>query len=492
MFERITPEAAGISSGKITRMIKFLERNGVVLHSLLFMKGEKLFGEYYWTPFHRDFLHRMYSQTKSFVGIAIGILEEEGKLSLDDKIVKYFPDKTNGDLHKYLSEQTVRDMLTMRTAVRAPSWFTTEDPDRTHEYFCASEILRPSGTLWEYDSAGSQVLSSLVERLSGMTLFDFLNEKIFKHLGTFKNASILKTPNGDSWGDSALLCTSRDMLSFGRLLLNGGIFEGKRLIPEKYLSEATSKIADNHTTAFHTYNSRGYGYQIWKNGMGGFSFHGMGSQFTVCIPSLDLVIVCTGDNQGYNPTANQLIFAAIEEFIYTDASTLPLKEDPLSLANLEEYTKSLRLAVSEGACESPWKGRIDGKRYTFEKSPFGWRSFKISFSGNGGVLTYENEQGEKALPFGFGENVFCKFPQFGYSNDTGGVRTTDGFLYDCASSAGFLEENKLSLRIQVIDKYFGNMFMTFAFKGCEVAVNMGGVAEDFLKEYQGFAVGYTD
>ena len=93
MFEKISPEQAGISSKDITAFIKRLEKRGATMHSFLFMRGDKIFAEGYWKPFHRDFCHRQYSQTKSFVSVAIGLLEEEGKLCLDDKIASYFPEK---------------------------------------------------------------------------------------------------------------------------------------------------------------------------------------------------------------------------------------------------------------------------------------------------------------------------------------------------------------------------------------------------------------
>ena len=107
-----------------------------------------------------------------------------------------------------------------------------------------------------------------------------------------------------------------------------------------------------------------------------------------------------------------------------------------------------------------------------------------------GVLHYENAQGQKTLPFAFGENVFCKFPQFGYSDGVGGVVTTNGFLYDCASSAGWLSEQVLALRVQIIDRYFGNLFMIFAFRGEEVGISMVKNAENFLSEYSGRATAY--
>ena len=100
MFEKITPEQAGISSKNVTKFIKMLEKRGATTHGFLFMRGDKIFAEGYWKPFHQDYLHRQYSQTKSFIGIAIGLLEEEGKLNLDDKIVDYFPEKIEGECDK--------------------------------------------------------------------------------------------------------------------------------------------------------------------------------------------------------------------------------------------------------------------------------------------------------------------------------------------------------------------------------------------------------
>ena len=486
MFEIITPEQAGISSRKVERMLSFLERNGYVFHSLLLMKGDALFGEYYWKPFDRDFCHRMYSQTKSYVGIAIGLLVEEGKLLLDDPIIKYFPEKIEKAPYAHLAAQTVRDMLSMRTAVKPPHWFTSADPDRTHEYLNEGRDIGPSGTVWAYDSAGSQVLASLVERLSGMSLFDYLNEKIFQHLGTFRDATVLKTPNGDSWGDSALICTSRDMASFARLLCKDGVHEGKRLIPADYLREACSRVTYNHETAFGAYDEAGYGYQIWQTKMGGFAFHGMGGQFTIGIPALDLTVVATGDNQGHR-SAGQLLFSAIEEFLVLDMSNSPLPADEVAYASLSARTADLRLAVCDGHRTSPFADQINGVSYTLGENPYGWHWFSFDLEGDHGMLRYENAQGVKEIPFAFGRNMFCKFPQYGYSDGVGGMRTTDGFLYDCAASAGWLCDNALAVRVQIIDRYFGNLFMIFAFKGDEVAISMIKNAEDFLVEYSGRA-----
>ncbi|MBQ8351390.1 MAG: serine hydrolase [Clostridia bacterium] len=484
MFHTITPEQAGIPSRKVEQFIRALERHGLVMHSLLLARGDSLFTECYWAPFHQEFCHRMYSETKSYVGIAIGLLAEEGKLTLDDAIASHFPEKLERELPPELAQQTIRHMLTMETACRTPVWFYTKDPDRTHEYLNATTMLRDPGTMWEYDSPGSQVLSSLVEKLSGKTLFDYLNEKIFSHLGSFRTATILKTPNGDSWGDSALVCTPRDMLSFGRLLAKGGVHEGKQLIPADYVKAATAKQVSNHTYGFSDYHSQGYGYQIWHTRGDGFAFFGMGGQYTIYRPDLDITLVCTGDNQGF-AGAVPLLFALFEELILEEAGS-PLPANEAAQASLAAFAASRTLAVADGIAHTKTVEEIDGVTYTCAENPCGIKKFSFRFAGKQGLLAYENEQGEKELPFGLCENLFGKFPQYGYSDSHGGCKTENGFLYDCATSAGWVEERKLLLRAQVIDRYFGNLTI-IAYFGTDgtATLQLEKHAEAFMDEYRG-------
>ena len=491
MFEHITPEEAGITSARVLEYIERLERNGLAMHSVLLAKGDKLFCEAYWKPFDKDFNHRMYSQTKSYTAIAIGLLEEDGKLSLDDRIADYFPELIERELPPYQAELTIRDLLKMETTDAGPSWFASTDPDRTHLYFNGSVANYRPATLWRYDSAGSQVLASLVDKLAGKPLFDFLYERIFSHLGTFRNATILKTRNGASWGDSALVCTSRDMLSFARFLMKGGVWEGKRLMNAEYIKTATSRLSDNNVTGFRRYNSHGYGYQIWCWERG-FGFNGMGGQFTVCVPESDLAFVCTADNQGHLG-AGEAIIGGFFDCIVRPAMAKPLPPDPITNRALDELLSSLTLATAFGAPSSPIIDRINGRTYISEKNRTGITRFSFTFDDSGmGEFRYTNAQGDKVIPFGLCKNVFGKFPQLGYSDGYGGVRTTNGFMYDCAASAAFGTDSTLHLRVQIIDRYFGNMTATFAFRDDDVTVRMVKNAEDFLDEYSGTFVAHAE
>ncbi len=108
MFENITPEQAGISSSHVLNFIKELDQNGLFTHSIIMARGDKIFSEVYYRPFDKDFKYRMYSVTKSFVGVAVGLAIEDGLLSLDDKFVKFFPEYLNENTTDYLREATSR------------------------------------------------------------------------------------------------------------------------------------------------------------------------------------------------------------------------------------------------------------------------------------------------------------------------------------------------------------------------------------------------
>ncbi len=484
MFNTVTPEKAGISSKQVKKFIEHLEGIGLNTHDVVMMRGYDIFCEAYWKPFDKNFLHRQYSQTKSFVGVAIGMLEEEGKLKLTDKIVDYFKEDITVNYGEFLANQTIEDMLTMRTAVNHVSWFTNEERDRVKCYFNKSKEVRPSGTKWEYDSPGSQVLCALVEKLAGKPMLDYMKEKIFNKMGSFKNARILKTPTGVSWGDSALLCTPRDMLSFGKFVMNYGTWKGERLMNEAYLKKATSNVVGNSVSGHDRSYYTGYGYQIWRIKDNAFGFVGMGQQTTICLPEKDLVFVINSDNQGayYG-------YSTVIDYLYEDIVEnldKPLAENENDYKQLTDYIDSLQLRCLKGGADKDLINKINGKKYVaVGENPQGIKEFSLTFNGDEGEFYYVNAQGEKRIKFGVGKNVFGKFPQFGYSSEVGGERSTGGFTYECATSLKGQSPSQLLMFVQIIDKYFGNFSVSFGFKKEYVTVSMMKVAEDFLNEYQG-------
>lgn len=485
MFSCITPEQAGISSNAVLKFMRKLEQRGLYSHGVLMMRGDSIFCEGYWAPWHKEAIHRMYSQTKSFVAIAIGLLEEEGKLTLSDRIADLFSEKIHTTISPWLAEMTIRDMLMMETTGSGNNWFQDQSAyDRTEHYFRTARGNRPGGMFWEYDSAGSQVMSSLVEKLSGMSLLEYLKARLFNRMGTFQTAAILKTRNDDSWGDSAMLCTLRDIASFAWLLKNNGAYAGEQLINEAYVRQATSSIVDNDGTGFFS-EFPGYGYQIWHPCCGGFGFVGMGEQITIAIPEKDFVFAYISENQGFD-TARCRLVSALEDFILDELQDAPLPADDEAYQRCCSYMQTLTLKHIEGPVDSGYAGRIGGVTYLCEENSAGITRFRFEFSEDHTArLYYTNAQGDKVIPFGLGRNVFSRFPQLGYSGMHGGLRTDDGSMYECAASASWREAQKLALKVQIIDKYLGSMYAVFSFRDDHAFVYMTSFAEDFLGEYHG-------
>lgn len=486
MFEKVLPEEVGIPSEKISEFLRTIEKRGAIMHSIIITRYGKCVLEKYWKPFHKDFNHRMYSSTKSYTAIGIGLLIEEGKLSLSDKLVDIFPDKIDGEISEYLKEQTVYQMLTMTTVGNPNNWFAETDPDRVHLYFNHRTHAHPAGTIWEYDSAGSQVLATIVEKLSGMELLAYLKMKLFDKMGSFKNAEILKTRNGDAWGDSALLCTTRDAVTFAQLLMDGGVWEGERLMNEEFVRTATSKVVDNKSSWRPGCYTHGYGFQIWRTEQNGFSFLGMGDELTIALPERGIIISTTADHQGTDNLIRNIMVNAFFDIIVNNTKDEPLPANPAAYAALEAETADLELRSLKGLEDSSFREELSGKEYICSENPMGITKFSFVFDGkDSGEFRYTNAQGDKVIPFGVNKNVFGKFPQLGYSNDFGGLRTTDGFMYKDAVSLAWLEDKKLMLFVQIIDRYFGLMSATFAFRDEHAAAQFVKVGEDFLGEYQG-------
>ena len=488
IMKKITPERAGIPSANIRNFLAALEDARLSTHSIILAKGKDIFFEKYYPPFDENFYHRMYSVSKSFVALAIGFLEQDGMLSLDDKIVKYFPEEAADVTDENMKNLTIKEMLTMSTSRNGENWFKLRSNDRVRVYFeTESGANRPAGTIFTYDSSASFVLGALAEKLSGKSLTQYLRKKMFDKIGMSEKVHFLLCPGGHSWGDSGLLCTSRDLLKAARFVLDKGTVNGEQILNKKYIIDACSKQVDNNTKGLNEFDTQGYGYQIWKTYHDGFFFNGMGCQLAVCIPEKDIIMIYTGDNQGKD-FAKKIIMDKFFELIVEPMEKQPVAENETEYKKLEAYAETLKLAVAIGDTKSEFEDKINGVWYTFEKNPMGITKCRLVFESGNGRLEYTNKQGDKILPFGMCENVFSLFPESGYSDQTGSV-LSPGHQYKCAASAAWTEPEKLFIKVQIIDEYFGTLNINIGFNENKMGIYMNKCAEDFLDTYNGYASG---
>lgn len=478
------PEKMGIKSSNIKEYIETLEKANLATHNLIILRHGEIIFEHYWKPFDKDFLHRMYSVTKSFVSLAIGFLEQDGLINLDDPLVKYFPKEAKNVTDINVKNQTIKDNLMMATAKVEFNWFINKTDDRVQQYFDNPHTSRPSGTVFNYDSCGSFMLGALVERVTGKELIEYLREKFLDKIGFSKEAFILKCPGGHSWGDSALICKPTDLLKTAMFVMNKGAWNGEQLLNKEYVEKATSKLIDTNSFGRETNESQGYGYQFWRCYDNSFFFNGMGAQLGICVPDKDMIMIYNSDNQG-NGYAKEIIIKNFFEKIVREAEDTEIANS--GYEELTEYVKDLELYKAKGNVTSETASKINGKTYKMYDNPMGITEMRITFTGNKGELYYVNKQGEKTIPFGMCYNEFSHFPEQGYS-DVIGTKKGDR-LYKCAASGAWVDDNKLFIKVQIIDTYFGNLNINLGFKDDKIGVEMIKTAEDFLKEYEGYAGG---
>jgi len=481
---KCTPEQAGISSKNVRLFYEFLDECNLSTHSVIMARGERIFSECYYAPFNKDFFHRMYSVSKSFVSVAVGFCIQDGLVSLDDSMDKFFPEHlAHEGAIRHMT--TVRELLTMQTDMTGVNWFRQRPSDRSAVYFDTPASKKP-GTLFNYDSSGSYMLGVIVEKLTGKPFLKYLQEKVLDDIGFSKEAYCIKAPGGYSFSDSGVMCTARDLLLFARFVMNGGAWNGKRYLNEEYLREATDMKISNSDYGFLDHGSFGYGYLIWGAPNGCYAMLGMGNQIALCDPKHDFIFIINSDNQG-NTRGYEQIFTAVYMYIINNLTEdgSPLPELDSEYASLSEYLSDKKLFCLKGNTSSPFSEKINGVTFIPEKNPMGIKNFKLEFEGDEGTFYYENAQGKKSFRFGFGHNVFMPFPQTGYSDLTANI-PEEGNTYSAAFSADWPEEKKLRVRVQIIDKYFGNLAIVFGFRNeNEVSVRMSKTAEDFLSEYSG-------
>lgn len=486
MFEKITPEQAGIQSENILKMLRVFKRKKYCMHSIVMAHNEKIFFEQYWEPYNATSLNRMYSTGKSFVSLAIGFLYDEGKIDLDDKIISYFPEYAE-KAPDYIKEQTLRDMLKMSTSSFDVHWLGLGVKNRSEFYF-TREQNRPSGTTYKYDSTGSYLLGIVVEKVTGMNFIDYLKEKLFRKIGVSEDICCLKTPDGHLWADSGVRCRSIDFLKVAQFATNMGMWNGEQLLSREYMEKATSGQVFNAGEGYSGYNKKGYGYQFFMADEDGFVFNGMGNQFAICIPKKNFVFICMADNQG-NPSSAEVIFENVFEKIIDNLGENSLAENAQAYNELMEECKNLKLPYVGGELYSDFQKNVDGAVYKLNENNMKIESFTLNFpTEDEGLFEFADDEGIHKLPFGLGKNIFCKFPKNAMSNEVGGEEE-EGYSHECAVSGAWVEEKKFFIKVQIIDKYLANLCITIGFREELAGVEIIANSEYIVNKYSGFAGG---
>ena len=280
--------------GFLEAYVNYLDARAINMVGICVQQHGKLLAEHRWAA---DEPHQLYSMSKSYTSIAVGMAMDEGFFSLEDKVVSFFPELLPDAVSEYTAQTTVRDLLIMACGVSRPVLMNgasqradegEDDEDWAKIFLSAAPDVRP-GTKFVYDSGCTYMLSRIIAKTTGEDLLDFLMPRLFAPLG-IENPVWDRCPLGYSLGGTGLRLRMAESLPFGQMLLQGGVWEGKRLVSERWVREATTfKIATDDCGFFYD-KSLGYGYQFWMAREGAFRASGAYGQGCFVIPHKDAVI----------------------------------------------------------------------------------------------------------------------------------------------------------------------------------------------------------
>ena len=221
--------------------------------------------------------------------MAVGLLINEKKLSLDTKLVDVFPEFIPTD--KKFNDITVHHLLTMSTGVPFSEVGSVTESEWTRAFF-ESKLSFDPGTNFAYNSMNSYMLARIVVRLAGTSLMDYLTPRLFNPLG-IKNIFWEIGPEGVEKGGWGVHMSCESWAKLGVMMLCGGVFEGRRILPKEWVSASISTQMTSHESA-GDYN---YGYQLWVHRTGGeFLFNGMLGQNVWVCPKNNVVVAVNCEN----------------------------------------------------------------------------------------------------------------------------------------------------------------------------------------------------
>lgn len=355
MFPPVTPESMGLSSAAVLALLDRLEKGDHDPHSLIVLRDGKSLVEGWWAPYRRDRVHRLYSLSKSFTSVAVGLAIHEGRLTLDDRVLDFFPNEAPEDPSENLRTMRVRDLLTMTCGQDADdrSADMLKEPDGVWiRAFLRRPLPHKPGTHFFYNSSATYALSAILQKLTGETLLDYLQPRLLDPLGVGP-ARWESDPHGINVGGWGLYLTTDAIARFGQLLLQRGRWGDRRLIPEDWIDEATSAHADNSANVNPDWRL-GYGYQFWRS-RHGFRADGAFGQFCVVVPERSLVVAITSATDDM-----QDVLDAVWDEILAPLTDGPLPENP-------DAAEALRTRLANLAAPFPPGGNAgDDEAYVVE------------------------------------------------------------------------------------------------------------------------------
>ena len=337
-----SPESAGVHSGAVLDFVNALDRINYV-HSFLLSRNGREIASGWWKPYDPETPHLLFSLSKSFVSCAVGLLADEGKITLDTPVTEIFPEYCADIADEKFFRMTVRHLLTMSAGHDrcATEFFRAAGQNDFVKVFFSSPLVHEPGSVFVYNSGATYLLSAIVRKLSGQNVTEYLAPRMLNDLGIAKR-KWETCPAGTEFGGWGYRLTTREIAAFAEMLLNKGKVNGKQLVPAHYLEQACSFQIDNSRNEAADWRV-GYGFQFWRCRNNAFRGDGAFGQYALVIPEKRVTLAITS-----GVSDMQQILDAVWEHLLPAFGSGPLPEDPGVLAALREKCSTLAVPALHG------------------------------------------------------------------------------------------------------------------------------------------------
>ena len=395
------PEEEGVRSEGIIAFLQAAEKKKHEFHSIMFLRHGKVIAEGWWSPYSRDLKHTLYSTSKSFTSTAVGFAVTDSLIKVSDKVISFFPDDLPDTVSPFLADMEVRDLLSMTAG---------QDPDPTSRIplnydnwvkaFLATPIVNDPGTKFLYNSMASYLLSAIVQHVTGEPIIEYLKPRLFDPLG-IEGMDWERDPMGINTGGWGLRLKTEDMAKFGQLYLQKGKWNDKQILPEEWVTEATTFKIDQAPDVPQPIKDssdwmQGYCYQFWRCRHNAFRADGAYGQYIVVMPDKDAVVAITCESQDLQDELNM-----VWEYLLPSIEDRKLPKNKELNQKLNQMLASLALKKPDPGINSPLQSEISLKEFVID--PNDRRMEGISFNFTGNTLKVTMNYPEKSWVLGFGK-----------------------------------------------------------------------------------------
>ena len=444
---RSTAAAEGISTQAVIDMTQsLLSLPDCEIHHVMVVRHGKVVAEFHPSPFRAEDSHTLYSASKTFASLAVGIAIDENLLRLDDRVMTFFPDKRTNHVSDNMAAMTVRDLL-MMAAGTAPDW-----------------TMRNYSTDWVKDWLAKPVddkPGSRFQYVTGNTLLEYLQKKLFgpMHITV---ADWEMSPDGINTGGWGLRVQAETLAKMGLLLLNKGNWNGQQLVGADYVEQACSRLIDGGAkeTVPPTDGNQGYGYQVWQSKWpGSFRADGAMGQYTVVVPQEDLVVVILGMKLNGHEE-----LACIWDKLMPGLKDAPLQAEKKLQQKLEKLCTAASLPLPTGT-----KAGCPHKRLLLTHNWHGLRIIELD-DADGYKMSIERDNGEReTFALGYRDWLYTikGYPPYSIT----AINSMQNLNHDFVAAAAhaWTKPTKLEVRIHYVNWISGTTYV-FDFEKNSVTV----------------------